>query len=84
MITITGFGDKLTRFLFQKIKLQDGAKDIQVLNLNDMKPKTKAKTMEVVPQLKILRLKALQQGKTKAGDFTDSFNYTILYISQNT
>jgi 3-hydroxyacyl-CoA dehydrogenase len=81
-------GDKTGQGFFKKIKGADGAKDIQVLNLQTMEyePRKKPKfaTLETAKSIDDLptRLKALVSGTDKAGEFYRQFHYALFsYIS---
>ncbi len=81
-------GDKTGNGFFKKIKLADGSKDIQVLNLDTMeyqaRQKSKFATLEVAKPIEDLpsRLKALCKGEDKAGEFYRQFHYALFsYIS---
>jgi 3-hydroxyacyl-CoA dehydrogenase len=81
-------GDKTGQGFFKKVKGADGAKDIQVLNLQTMEyePRKKPKfaTLEAAKPIEDLhaRLKVLLAGTEKAGDFYRQFHYALFsYIS---
>ncbi|HSN59812.1 MAG TPA: 3-hydroxyacyl-CoA dehydrogenase family protein, partial [Ferruginibacter sp.] len=81
-------GDKTGQGFFKKVKGADGAKDIQVLNLQTMEyePRKKPRfaTLETAKPIEDLhtRLKALVSGTDKAGDFYRQFHYALFsYIS---
>jgi 3-hydroxyacyl-CoA dehydrogenase len=81
-------GDKTGQGFFKKVKGADGAKDIQVLNLQTMeyeqRSKPKFATLEAAKPIEDLheRLKVLLAGKDKAGDFYRQFHYALFsYIS---
>ena len=81
-------GDKTSQGFFKKVKGADGAKDIQVLNLQTMKyePRKKPKfaTLETAKPIEDLhsRLKVLVAGTDKAGEFYRQFHYALFsYIS---
>jgi 3-hydroxyacyl-CoA dehydrogenase len=81
-------GDKTGQGFFKKVKGADGAKDIQVLNLQTMEyePRKKPKfaTLEAAKPIEDLhaRLKVLLAGTDKAGDFYRQFHYALFsYIS---
>ncbi|HNU89666.1 MAG TPA: 3-hydroxyacyl-CoA dehydrogenase family protein, partial [Ferruginibacter sp.] len=75
MIENNWLGDKTGQGFFKKIKTADGAKDIQVLNLQTMeyeaRKKPKFATLEAAKPIEDLasRLKALSAGQDKAGEF---------------
>ena len=88
MIENNWLGDKSGQGFFKKIKSPDGAKDIQVLNLQTMEyqPRQKPRfaTLEAAKPIEDLktRLKALVTGQDKAGDFYRQFHYALFsYIS---
>ncbi len=81
-------GDKTGQGFFKKVKGADGAKDIQVLNLQTLEyePRKKPRfaTLEAAKPIEDLhtRLKALVSGSDKAGDFYRQFHYSLFsYIS---
>lgn len=81
-------GDKTSQGFFKKVKGADGAKDIQVLNLQTMEyePRKKPKfaTLETAKPIEDLhsRLKVLVAGTDKAGEFYRQFHYALFsYIS---
>ena len=81
-------GDKTGQGFFKKVKGADGAKDIQVLNLQTMEyePRKKPRfaTLETAKPIEDLhtRLKVLVSGTDKAGDFYRQFHYALFsYIS---
>ena len=88
MLENNWLGDKTGNGFFKKIKLPDGSKDIQVLNLATMeyqaRQKSKFATLEVAKPIEDLptRLKALCKGEDKAGEFYRQFHYALFsYIS---
>jgi len=88
MIENNWLGDKTGQGFFKKIKTADGAKDIQVLNLQTMeyeaRKKPKFATLEAAKPIEDLasRLKALSAGQDKAGEFYRQFHYALFsYIS---
>ncbi|MCP9751772.1 3-hydroxyacyl-CoA dehydrogenase/enoyl-CoA hydratase family protein [Ferruginibacter sp. HRS2-29] len=88
MIENNWLGDKSGQGFFKKVKGADGAKDIQVLNLQTLEyqPRSKPKfaTLEAAKSIEDLnsRLKALVSGTDKAGDFYRQFHYALFsYIS---
>ncbi len=88
MIEHNWLGDKTGQGFFKKIKAADGAKDIQVLNLQTMeyepRNKTKFATLEAAKPVEDLksRLKILVTGTDKAGEFYKQFHYALFsYIS---
>jgi 3-hydroxyacyl-CoA dehydrogenase len=88
MIENNWLGDKSGQGFFKKIKGADGAKDIQVLNLQTMEyePRKKPKfaTLEAAKPIEDLkeRLKVLAAGQDKAGEFYRQFHYSLFsYIS---
>ncbi|HZI68714.1 MAG TPA: 3-hydroxyacyl-CoA dehydrogenase/enoyl-CoA hydratase family protein, partial [Hanamia sp.] len=81
-------GDKTGQGFFKKIKSADGQKEILVLDLKTLeyKPRQKPKyaTIETAKPIDDLkqRIKALNQGKDKAGEFYRQFHYNLFaYIS---
>lgn len=81
-------GDKSGQGFFKKIKTADGKSDIQVLNLQTMEygPRSKPKfaTVETAKPIEdlTLRIKALNAGQDKAGEFYRRFHYALFsYIS---
>jgi 3-hydroxyacyl-CoA dehydrogenase len=81
-------GDKTGQGFFKKVKGADGAKDIQVLNLQTMeyeaRKKPKFASLETAKPIEDLhsRLKVLVSGTDKAGDFYRQFHYALFsYIS---
>ena len=88
MIANNWLGDKTGQGFFKKVKLADGAKDIQVLNLSTLEyePRKKPKfaTLEAAKPIEDLktRLKAMAAGQDKAGEFYRQFHYSLFsYIS---
>jgi 3-hydroxyacyl-CoA dehydrogenase len=88
MVENKWLGDKTNQGFFQKTKSADGAKDIQVLNLTTLEyePRKKPKfaTLEAAKPIDDLkqRLKAVNAGQDKAGEFYRSFHYALFsYIS---
>ncbi|HEU5052497.1 MAG TPA: 3-hydroxyacyl-CoA dehydrogenase/enoyl-CoA hydratase family protein [Hanamia sp.] len=81
-------GDKTGQGFFKKIKSTDGQKEILVLDLKTLeyKPRQKPKfaTLETAKPIDDLkkRIKALNEGKDKAGEFYRQFHYRLFaYIS---
>jgi 3-hydroxyacyl-CoA dehydrogenase len=81
-------GDKTGQGFFKKIKSADGQKEILVLDLKTLeyKPRQKPKfaTLETAKPIDDLkkRIKALNEGKDKAGEFYRQFHYSLFaYIS---
>ncbi|MGN6246911.1 MAG: 3-hydroxyacyl-CoA dehydrogenase family protein, partial [Ginsengibacter sp.] len=81
-------GDKTGQGFFKKIKSADGQKEILVLDLKTLeyKPRQKPKyaTIETAKPIDDLkqRIKALNEGKDKAGEFYRQFHYNLFaYIS---
>ncbi len=81
-------GDKTGQGFFKKVTGADGAKDIQVLNLQTLEyePRKKPKfaTLDAAKAIEDLpgRLKVLVAGTDKAGDFYRQFHYALFsYIS---
>lgn len=81
-------GDKTGQGFFKKTKAQDGSSDIQVLNLETLEyePRKKPKfaTLEGAKPIESLaeRIKALNSGQDKAGEFYRQFHYALFsYIS---
>jgi len=81
-------GDKTGQGFFKKIKGEDGKSVILALDLqtNEYKPRTKPKfaALEAAKPIEDLpaRIKALMQGKDKAGSFFRQFHYGLFsYIS---
>ena len=88
MVDNKWLGDKTGQGFFKKTKSADGAKDIEVLNLTTLEyePRKKPKfaTLEAAKSIDDLktRLKALQTGQDKAGEFYRSFHHALFsYIS---
>ncbi|RYG22912.1 MAG: 3-hydroxyacyl-CoA dehydrogenase family protein, partial [Chitinophagaceae bacterium] len=88
MIEQNKLGDKTGQGFFKKVKGADGAKDIQVLNLETMEyePRKKPKfaTLEAAKPIDDLhsRLKMLTAGTDKAGEFYKKFHFLLFsYIS---
>jgi 3-hydroxyacyl-CoA dehydrogenase len=88
MVENNWLGDKTGQGFFKKTKSADGAKDIDVLNLTTLEyePRKKAKfaTLEAAKPIEDLktRLKALNAGQDKAGEFYRSFHNALFsYIS---
>ena len=88
MVDNKWLGDKTGQGFFKKTKSADGAKDIDVLNLATLEyePRKKPKfaTLEAAKSIDDLktRLKALQAGQDKAGEFYRSFHHALFsYIS---
>ncbi|MEQ1552795.1 MAG: 3-hydroxyacyl-CoA dehydrogenase/enoyl-CoA hydratase family protein [Ferruginibacter sp.] len=88
MVENNWLGDKTGQGFFKKTKTADGAKDIDVLNLTTLEyePRKKAKfaTLETAKPIEDLktRLKALNAGQDKAGEFYRSFHNALFsYIS---
>lgn len=81
-------GDKTGQGFFKKTKAADGSSDIQVLNLDTLEyePRKKPKftTLETAKPIENLadRIKALNSGQDKAGEFYRQFHYALFsYIS---
>lgn len=81
-------GDKTGQGFFKKTKAADGSSDIQVLNLEalEYEPRKKPKfaTLEAAKPIENLadRIKALNNGQDKAGEFYRQFHYALFsYIS---
>lgn len=81
-------GDKTGQGFFKKTKAADGSSDIQVLNLETLEyePRKKPKfaTLEAAKPIENLpeRIKALNSGQDKAGEFYRQFHYALFsYIS---
>lgn len=81
-------GDKTGQGFFKKTKAADGSSDIQVLNLATLEyePRKKPKfaTLETAKPIENLadRIKALNSGQDKAGEFYRQFHYALFsYIS---
>jgi len=81
-------GDKTGQGFFKKTKAADGSSDIQVLNLETLEyePRKKPKfaTLETAKPIENLadRIKALNNGQDKAGEFYRQFHYALFsYIS---
>ncbi|MDB5201806.1 MAG: 3-hydroxyacyl-CoA dehydrogenase/enoyl-CoA hydratase family protein [Ferruginibacter sp.] len=88
MIANNWLGDKTGQGFFKKIKSADGAKDIQVLNLQTLEyePRKKPKfaSVDAAKPIEDLnsRLKALVAAPDKAGEFYRQFHYALFsYIS---
>lgn len=88
MVTNNWLGDKTGQGFFKKTKGAGGEKEILVLDLNRMeyvqRTKPKFATLEAAKPIEELktRLKALQSGKDKAGEFYRDFHYSLFsYIS---
>jgi len=88
IVTNNWLGDKTGQGFFKKVKGADGAKDIQVLNLATLayEPRKKPKfaTIETAKPIEDLkqRIKAVQAGTDKAGEFYRLFHYSLFsYVS---
>ncbi|RYG54556.1 MAG: 3-hydroxyacyl-CoA dehydrogenase, partial [Chitinophagaceae bacterium] len=88
MVEQNKLGEKTGQGFFKKVKTADGAKEIQVLNLQTMEyePRKKPKfaTLETAKTVDDLnsRMKILIGGKDKAGEFYRKFHYLLFsYIS---
>ncbi|MGN6196677.1 MAG: 3-hydroxyacyl-CoA dehydrogenase/enoyl-CoA hydratase family protein [Ginsengibacter sp.] len=88
MVDNKWLGDKTGQGFFKKIKLADGQKEIQTLDLKTFEyaPRQKPKfaTIETAKPIDDLkeRVKALSKGKDKAGEFYRLFHYSLFsYVS---
>jgi 3-hydroxyacyl-CoA dehydrogenase len=88
MVDNKWLGDKTGQGFFKKIKLADGQKEIQTLDLKTFEygPRQKPKfaTIETAKPIDDLkeRIKALSSGKDKAGEFYRLFHYSLFsYVS---
>ncbi len=88
MIANNWIGDKSGQGFFKKTRSAEGAKDIQVLNLQTLtygpRQKPRFATLEAAKQVEDLasRLKVLASGQDKAGEFYRHFHYALFsYIS---
>lgn len=88
MVSNNWLGDKSGQGFFKKTKSAGGEKEILVLDLNTMEYKPRAKpkfaTLEAAKPIEDLktRLRALNAGKDKAGEFYRDFHYSLFsYIS---
>jgi len=88
MVDNKWLGDKTGHGFFKKIKLADGQKEIQTLDLKTFEygPRQKPKfaTIEMAKPIDDLkeRIKALSKGKDNAGEFYRLFHYSLFsYVS---